>query len=182
MSATAATTRTFTIDKAHSEAIFQVRHLVTKVRGRFTDLGGTVHVRRGRSPSGRRSTFTIQAASIDTGTPDRDAHLRSEDFFDVEKYPTITFTSTGIKPSAGTSYEVTGDLTIRGVTKRIETAGDLPGQGQGSLGEREARLRDRDDAQPQGLRPDVERGARNGRIPRRRRGENRGVDSGAPAE
>ena len=90
------TTRTFAIDKAHSEATFQVRHLVTKVRGSFADFGGTIQVDEA-SPEQSSVTFTIQAASIDTGTPDRDAHLRSEDFFDVEKYPTITFASTGIK-------------------------------------------------------------------------------------
>jgi len=118
MSAIATATRTFAIDKAHSEAIFQVRHLVTKVRGRFTDLGGSVKFDEA-SPERSSVTLTIQAASIDTGTPDRDAHLRSEDFFHVEKYPAITFASSAIEASGGNDYEVTGDLTIRGVTKRI---------------------------------------------------------------
>jgi polyisoprenoid-binding protein YceI len=113
------TTRTFAIDKAHSEATFQVRHLVTKVRGSFADLGGTILADEA-SPELSSVTFTINAASIDTGTPDRDAHLRSADFFDVEKHPTISFTSTGIKAIGGNEYTVTGDLTMRGVTKRIE--------------------------------------------------------------
>jgi polyisoprenoid-binding protein YceI len=116
VSATAA--KTYAIDKAHSEATFQVRHLVTKVRGRFTDLGGSVPVDEAE-PSRSSVAFTIQAASIDTGTPDRDAHLRSEDFFHVEKYPTVTFASTAIKALSGNDYEVTGDLTMRGVTKRV---------------------------------------------------------------
>jgi polyisoprenoid-binding protein YceI len=116
VNATAA--KTYAIDKAHSEAIFQVRHLVTKVRGRFTDLGGSVTFDEAE-PSRSSVAFTIQAASIDTGTPDRDAHLRSEDFFHVEKYPTVTFASTAIKALGGNDYEVTGDLTMRGVTKRI---------------------------------------------------------------
>ena len=118
MSATTATIRTFAIDKTHSEAAFQVRHLVTKVRGHFTDLGGTITFNEAR-PEQSSVAFTIQTASIDTGTPDRDAHLRSEDFFHAEKYPAITFTSAGIEPAGGNDYRVTGDLTMRGVTKRI---------------------------------------------------------------
>jgi polyisoprenoid-binding protein YceI len=112
------TTRTFAIDKAHSEATFQVRHLVTKVRGSFSDIGGTIQADETR-PEQSFVTFTIQAASIDTGTPDRDAHLRSGDFFDVEKYPTISFTSKAIKAGPNDGYSVTGDLTMRGVTKQI---------------------------------------------------------------
>jgi len=112
------TIRTFSIDPAHSEATFQVRHLVTKVRGSFSDLGGTIQADEA-SPERSSVTFTIQAASIDTGTPDRDKHLRSEDFFHVEKFPTITFVSTAIALAGGDRYDVTGDLTIRGVTKRI---------------------------------------------------------------
>jgi len=118
MSAIASPVRTFAVDKTHSEAIFQVRHLVTKVRGRFTDLGGSIAFDEA-SPEQSAVSFTIQAASIDTGTPDRDAHLRSEDFFHVEKHPAITFVSTAIKAAGGAEYEVTGDLTMRGVTRRI---------------------------------------------------------------
>ena len=111
--------RTFAIDKAHSEATFQVRHLVTRVRGSFADLAGTIQANEA-NPELSSVTFTINTASIDTGTPDRDAHLRSADFFEVEKYPTISFTSTGIKAVGGNNYAVTGDLTMRGVTRRIE--------------------------------------------------------------
>lgn len=118
MSATATAVKTLAIDKTHSEAIFQVRHLVTKVRGRFTDLGGSIAFDEA-APERSAVTFTIQAASIDTGTPDRDAHLRSEDFFHVGQYPAITFTSTAIKGRGGDDYDVTGDLTMRGVTKQV---------------------------------------------------------------
>jgi polyisoprenoid-binding protein YceI len=118
MSATAIAVRTIAIDKTHSEATFQVRHLVTKVRGRFTDLGGSIAFDEA-SPEASAVSFTIQAASIDTGTPDRDAHLRSEDFFHVEQYPAITFVSTAIRARGGNAFDVTGDLTMRGVTKRI---------------------------------------------------------------
>lgn len=127
---TATAVRTFAIDKTHSEAAFQVRHLITKVRGRFDDFGGRIEFNADQ-PAASTVTFEIQAASIDTSTPDRDAHLRSDDFFAVEKYPTITFASTKIEPTGGNDYAVTGNLTMRGVTKAITipvtflgTAGD----------------------------------------------------------
>jgi polyisoprenoid-binding protein YceI len=110
--------RTFQIDKTHSEAAFQVRHLITKVRGRFADFGGAVEFDEA-APEKSSVAFTIQAASIDTNTPDRDAHLRSDDFFAVETYPTITFTSTAISPRGDRHYDVAGDLTMRGVTKPV---------------------------------------------------------------
>ena len=118
---TATAARTFAVDKAHSEALFQVRHLVTKVRGSFDDFDGVIEFDEAQ-PAAASVTFTVQAASIATNNADRDAHLRSDDFFAVEKYPTITFVSASITPAGGSAYTVTGDLTIRGVTKRI----DLP--------------------------------------------------------
>ena len=116
--ATATAVRTFQIDKTHSEAAFQVRHLISKVRGRFTDFDGAIDFDEAR-PQGSRVTFTIQAASIDTGVGDRDAHLRSNDFFAVDEFPTITFRSTAVVPKGGNQFEVTGDLTMRGVTKQV---------------------------------------------------------------
>ncbi len=112
------TSRTYTIDKAHSEAAFQVRHLVTRVRGRFTDFEGMIQADE-QDP--RRSTVkvTIQAASVDTSQPDRDAHLRSADFFSADQFPTLTFTSASISPTGADTYKVAGDLTIRGVTKQV---------------------------------------------------------------
>ena len=114
--ATATATRTFTIDKAHSEATFQVRHLVTRVRGRFTDFEGRVAFDE-TDPTQSSVTFTIQAASVDTNQPDRDAHLRSADFFDVAEHPTLTFTSTRIVSRGTQAFDVIGNLTIRGVSK-----------------------------------------------------------------
>jgi polyisoprenoid-binding protein YceI len=114
----ATTTRTYAIDKTHSEAAFQVRHLISKVRGRFADFDGAIEFDE-EQPAQSSVTFTIQAASIDTSTPDRDAHLRSEDFFAVDKYPTVTFVSTRITPSGKDAFEVAGNLTMRGVTKAI---------------------------------------------------------------
>ena len=116
--ATATALRTFAIDKTHSEAAFQVRHLITKVRGRFTDFAGAIEFDADQ-PVQSKVSFVIQAASIDTNSPDRDAHLRSDDFFAVEKFPTVTFESTAITAAGGSDYQVAGNLTMRGVTKGI---------------------------------------------------------------
>ena len=115
---TATAVRTFQIDKAHSEVIFQVRHLITKVRGRFSDFSGTIEFDHD-NPANSKVDFQVQAASIDTAEANRDTHLRSDDFFAAEKFPTLTFTSTAIRPRGSELYDVEGDLTIRGVTKRI---------------------------------------------------------------
>jgi polyisoprenoid-binding protein YceI len=112
------TARTYKIDKSHSEAIFQVRHLVTKVRGRFSDFEGTVQFDEA-NPENSSVDFTIQATSIDTNEPDRDKHLRSEDFFAVEQFKTITFKSRRVKQISAETFEVTGDLTMRGVSKEV---------------------------------------------------------------
>ncbi len=111
-------TRTYQIDKTHSEAAFQVRHLITKVRGRFADFEGSIAFDEA-TPAQSTVTFTIQAASIDTDTPDRDTHLRSDDFFAVETYPTITFVSSAITPRGGNVFDVAGTLTMRGVARDI---------------------------------------------------------------
>ena len=116
--ATTTTARTYKIDKSHSEAIFQVRHLVTRVRGRFSDFEGTI-VLDEANPEQSSVEFTIQATSIDTNEPDRDKHLRSDDFFAVEQFKTITFKSRKITKRGGETFDVVGDLTIRGVTKEI---------------------------------------------------------------
>ena len=119
ISAAAFAADSFVIDKNHSEAIFQVRHMVSRVSGRFDDFAGTITVDRA-NPSVSSVEFTIKAPSIDTGVADRDKHLRSADFFDAEKYPEITFKSTAIKPSGRKDvYDVTGTFTMRGVTKTL---------------------------------------------------------------
>ncbi len=115
---TATATRTFAIDKAHSEVLFQVRHLVTRVRGRFTDFDGTLEFDPAH-PDLSSVTFTIRAASVDTAAPDRDQHLRSDDFFSVEKYPTLTFVSSRVTRASDERYDVEGTLTIRGVAKQV---------------------------------------------------------------
>jgi polyisoprenoid-binding protein YceI len=110
--------QTYTIDKMHSEVAFQVRHLLTKVRGRFTEFAGTVVFDQAH-PEQSSASLTIDASSIDTGTPDRDTHLRSDDFFAVGTYSTLTFTSSRVVKTGGDTYDVVGTLTIRGVAREI---------------------------------------------------------------
>jgi len=132
---TASKTKTLKIDKAHSDAAFQVRHLVTKVRGRFDDFAGTIELDE-EHPERSSIDFVIQAASVDTSAPDRDNHLRSEDFFFVEKFPTIDFASTRVTRTAPDQYTVTGNLTIRGVTREITLAVTVLGEAKDPWGNR----------------------------------------------
>jgi polyisoprenoid-binding protein YceI len=112
------TAQTYAIDKMHSEVAFQVRHLLTKVRGRFTEFAGTVSFDQ-EQPERSSASLTIDASSIDTGTPDRDAHLRSDDFFAVATHPTLTFTSSRVVKTGDDTYDVAGTLTIRGVAREL---------------------------------------------------------------
>ena len=108
----------YAIDTAHSRIGFVARHaMVTKVRGQFADYTATAHVDT-ENPAASSAEVTIDVASINTGSPDRDGHLRSPDFFDVEKYPTITFRSTDVQRD-GQEWTVIGDLTIKDVTKPV---------------------------------------------------------------
>ena len=116
--ATATALKTYQIDRGHSEATFQVRHLITKVRGRFAEFDGTIMFAPD-TPAGSSVAFTIQTKSIDTSQAQRDEHLRSGDFFDVEKFPLLTFTSTSVVARDGHQYDVVGDLTIRDVSKTV---------------------------------------------------------------
>lgn len=112
------TAQTYAIDKAHSELTFQVRHLLTKVRGRFPEFSGTVRLDQ-QHPEASSVSLTIDAASVDTNTADRDQHLRSGDFFAVDTHPAITFQSSRVVRKASDTYDVAGTLTIRGVAKDI---------------------------------------------------------------
>jgi polyisoprenoid-binding protein YceI len=110
---------TYTIDPAHSGAHFTVRHMmITNVRGGFRNIKGTV-VYDAENPSNSNVEAEIEAATIDTRETQRDAHLRSADFLDVEKFPSITFRSTGVDAAAEGEWKVRGDLTIHGVTRPV---------------------------------------------------------------
>jgi polyisoprenoid-binding protein YceI len=112
------TVRTFQIDKTHSEVAFRVRHLLTKVRGRFTDFEGAIGY-NAAAPEQSSVSFSAKTASIDTSEPSRDKHLRSADFFDADVHPDLTFVSRGITRTGDDSFAVEGDLSIRGVTRPI---------------------------------------------------------------
>jgi polyisoprenoid-binding protein YceI len=119
---------TYTVDAAHAEAGFVARHLIgTKVRGRFTEFSGTFTV----AENPEDSTFEAEAkvASIDTNQSMRDDHLRTNDFFDAENYPTITIKSTGLKKITDTEWTLSTDLTIRGVTKPVDFDLEYLGEG-----------------------------------------------------
>jgi polyisoprenoid-binding protein YceI len=117
--APATLTGSYAIDATHSRIGFVARHaMVTKVRGSFGDFTGTGTF-DADDPTRSRLQLTIQAASIDTRNADRDAHLRGNDFFDMGTYPEITFVSTTVEAAGTDRYRVTGDLTIKGVTKPV---------------------------------------------------------------
>jgi len=124
---------TYQFDKAHTTVGFQVRHIFTMLGGKFQDFSGTIKVDRAK-PESSSVEFTIQAASIFTNEPKRDEHLKSPDFFDVASHPTITFKSTSVKPSGDNAYQVTGDLTMRGVTKSITIPVTFLGEGKDPWG------------------------------------------------
>lgn len=107
---------TWVLDAAHTEIAFVARHaMVTKVRGKFDEFDAKVVIDE-ENPANNSATATIKTASVNTGNADRDGHVRGEDFFNVEEFPEMTFTSTGFDATAGT---VTGDLTLKGITKPV---------------------------------------------------------------
>ena len=107
---------TFTADKAHTSVSFTVRHMMSQVRGSFIDFSMTI-VKDDANLAGSSVDFKIQATSVNTASEMRDKHLRSEDFFFVEKFPEISFKSTKIEKVSDTEYKATGEFTMRGVTK-----------------------------------------------------------------
>lgn len=119
-------TTTYQIDPRHSSADFGVTHLmISTVRGEFHGVTGTVVVDDGNLANSSVNV-TIDATTVDTREPDRDKHLKSDAFFDVAKYPTITFKSTKVEKNADGSLRVTGDLTIRGVTRTATLTASAP--------------------------------------------------------
>src|SRR5439155_24879020 len=124
---------TWALDANHTTATFVARHLmVTKVRGHFDRLSGELTV--GERPEDSHVEVTIDAASIISGSQQRDDHLRSPDFLDVEKYPTITFRSTAVEQTGPTTLKVTGDLTIRDQTHPVVLDVDFEGVGRAPWG------------------------------------------------
>lgn len=127
---------TYTIDPVHSAVGFKIRHFVAKVPGKFTQFSGTITVDRANLEKSSAEA-TIQVASIDTENQKRDDHLRNADFFDAAKFPTMTFKSKSWKKTGTDKYDVTGDLTLKGVTKevvlKVTSLGFGPGMGGAQL-------------------------------------------------
>ena len=127
-------TGTYTLDPAHTRIGFVARHaMVTKVRGSFDEFAGTA-VLDGANPANSRVEVTIEAASIDTRNAQRDGLLRGNDFLAMEEYPQITFVSTGVRQSGETTFEVTGVLTIKGVTNEITIPFEFEGAAKDPFG------------------------------------------------
>ena len=125
-------TGAYSFDKHHTTIGFVARHMLSKVRGRFTDFDGQVKI--GETPEDSSVQVEIRADSITTDSQMRDDHLRSGDFFEVEANPTLTFTSTAIRVGEGNEFQLDGDLTVRGVTRPITLRGEYLGSGPGLQG------------------------------------------------
>ncbi len=123
---------TWAIDPVHSEVSFTVKHMmVSKVRGRFDTFEGTIVT--GPDPLSSSVTASVDLSSVNTGQEQRDAHIRSADFFEVEKHPFMTFASTGVSPD-GDRFLLVGDLTLKGVTKSVTFKLDVNGFGPDAYG------------------------------------------------
>ena len=121
---TAVPTGTWTVDPAHSSVEFQVKHMgIATVRGNFGSFEGTLDI----SEVGATARGTVEVGSIDTGEPQRDAHLRSPDFFDAENNPQLTFVSTAIEALDDEEFRITGDLTMHGITNEITLHAEYQG-------------------------------------------------------
>ncbi|HET7622879.1 MAG TPA: YceI family protein [Gemmatimonadaceae bacterium] len=134
---TQAGTTTWKLDPAHTLVEFTAKHMmITNVRGRFADIAGAIEVDES-NPNDSSVTVELEAASIDTRVEQRDQHLRSADFLDVEKFPKVTFRSTKVEGASfepGESFRVTGDLTIRGTTREVVLDATFEGRGKDPWG------------------------------------------------
>ena len=140
---------TYALDPSHSELGFRVRHLgISNVDGTFNDFTGTISV-PASGLEGLRADLTAQVASIDTDNDDRNGHLRSPDFFAADEYPELTFQTTSVEPTGGSTFRMTGDLTMRGTTRPVTLDGTYLGaasiQGTDKIGFEAAGEIDRQD-------------------------------------
>ncbi len=125
---------TWTIDPSHTLVEFSVRHMmVSTVKGRFPAVSGTLHI-DDTDPTNSSVSVEIETKSITTHDEQRDAHLRSADFFEADAYPTITFKSTSVEPTGEDTFKITGDLSIKDVTRPIQLQAELNGRGTNPWG------------------------------------------------
>jgi polyisoprenoid-binding protein YceI len=131
----------YRIDAVHSTLLFRIRHLgISYAYGRFRDVSGTLQL-DAADPEQSKVRVEIGAASIDTGNEKRDQHLRSADYFDVERFPSISFTSTRVRKQPDDLYAITGDLTLHGVTRSVTVYMKLTGAGPDPWGGERAGIR-----------------------------------------
>jgi polyisoprenoid-binding protein YceI len=132
------TATTFTIDPAHTDVLFAAKHMmVTSVRGKFAGVAGSITIDEA-NPTAATGTFTVEVASLETGVAQRDAHLRSADFFDADSHPTATFVPAKVESKGADDYIVSGDLTIRGTTRPVSFDVEFLGFYTGMNGARRA--------------------------------------------
>src|SRR5436305_2886845 len=124
---------TYELDPTHTVVGFVARHMLSKVRGQFTEFTGTIEV--GDSPEASHVDVEVKTGSITTHTEKRDRHLMSGDFLEIEKHPVLAFRSTALRPTGGTSFELDGDLTIKDITRRVTLSGEFLGWGPDMEGE-----------------------------------------------
>ncbi len=117
----------YELDRAHTAIGFVARHILTKVRGRFTDFSGWIQVEE--RPEDSSAEVEIETASIQTNVEQRDQHLKSDDFLNVTRYPVMSFRSTGVRHTGGPTFELDGELTIRDVTRPVTLTGEYLGTG-----------------------------------------------------
>ena len=123
----------YELDPTHTVVGFVARHMLSKVRGQFTEFAGTIGV--GDSPQDSHVDVEVKTGSITTHTEKRDQHLMNGDFLDVEKHPVLAFRGTAVRPTGGTSFELEGDLTIKDITRRVTLSGEFLGWGPDMEGE-----------------------------------------------
>jgi len=129
---------TWTLDQQHIDIGFSAKHMmVATVKGRFTDIEAEIELDEER-PESSRVKAVITAGSLTTGNPDRDAHLKSADFLDIERFPTLTFESTAVRQTGSDRFELAGDLTIRDVTRPVVLRGEFSGPVASPFGDRRA--------------------------------------------
>ena len=171
---------TWTIDPVHSEVSFVVRHMmVSKVRGRFDKFEGTIVT--APDPLQSSVTATVDLSSVNTGEPNRDNHIRSADFFEVESHPTMTFRSTGVRPD-GDNFLLDGDLTIRGTTRPVTLKLEVNGFGPDAYGGTRAGFSATTRDQPDGLGRQLQRPDPRRRRRRQREGHDHPRGRGRPEQ
>jgi polyisoprenoid-binding protein YceI len=117
----------YELDQSHTEVSFVSKHLLTKVRGRFTEFEGTIEV--GETPETSRVDVEVKTGSVQTNYGQRDDHLKSADFFEVDEHPTLSFHSTAVRHTGGSNFELDGDLTIKDITRPVTLTGEYLGTG-----------------------------------------------------